>query len=316
MAFTNKTEIEPPNDKERRRQVRRNTLTITMLSAFAVFLPNRFSFAETTDMNTGQTQRPKRIFITGSASGLGHMAARLLAEQGHRVVMHGRSPARAAEALKATPGAQAALYGDLASLKQVRALADQANESGPFDAIIHNAAIGDNESSRMSTEDGLPRIFAINTLAPYVLTALIARPQRLIYLTSSMQSGVNGRTCLDDLLWEKRPWQGSTAYSESKLLDSMLAFAVARRWPQVRSNTVDPGWVPTRMGGRYATDDLDQGYLTQAWLAASDAPEALVSGRHFYHMATRQTNPDALKPEFQDRLIAECERLSGAALPD
>ena len=303
------------NNGEKRQQSRRRMLETVLMFAMATCLPNRHSLAETI-MNTGREQRSKRIFITGSSSGLGQMAARLLIEQGHRVVVHGRSPARAAEALKDTPGAEAALHGDFASLKQVRALAGQANDSGPFDAVIHNAGIGDKETSKTLTEDGLPHIFAVNTLAPYVLTALIARPQRLVYLTSSMQFGVDVQSCLDDLLWEKRLWRGSTAYSESKLLDSMLAFAVARRWPTVLSNTVDPGWVATRMGGRSATDDLNQGHLTQVWLAASDDPQALVSGRHFYHMTSRDTNPDALNTAFQDRLIAECERLSGVPLPD
>lgn len=256
-----------------------------------------------------------RIFITGSSTGLGQMAARYLSEAGHHVVIHGRSPSVATASLGVIPNVQAAVHGDLTSLKQVCSLADQVNQLGRFDAVIHNAAIGAEEADRVVTEDGLPRTFAINVLAPYVLTALIQHPARLIYLSSSMQIGVNGRACLDDLLWEKRPWNGVAAYSESKLLISMLAFNVAQRWPQVLANTVDPGWVATRMGGEHASDDLDQGHLTQSWLAVSNDSQAQVTGQHFYHMTSGPTNPDALNPTLQAQLIAECERLSGVSLP-
>jgi NAD(P)-dependent dehydrogenase (short-subunit alcohol dehydrogenase family) len=263
---------------------------------------------------TAKAQASRRILVTGSSTGLGMLAARLLVAQGHRVVVHGRSSARAAEAMKEVPGAEAALHGDFASLRQVRAFAEQANASGRFDAVIHNAAVGYQEQ-RIVTEDGLPHVFAINTLAPYVLTALIARPQRLVYMSSGMHRGVDGRASLDDLTWERRSWQGSSAYAESKLHDMMLAFAVARRWKDVLSNSVDPGWVPTRMGGRGAPDDLEEGATTQAWLAVSDDKAATVSGRHFHHKARRDSNPDASKPDLQDRLIAACEKLSGVALP-
>jgi hypothetical protein len=64
----------------------------------------------------------------------------------------------------------------------------------------------------------------------------------------------------------------------------MLAFAVAQRWPDVLSNSLEPGWVPTKMGGRSARDDMGQAHLTQAWLAVSDEPEARVSGRYFYDL--------------------------------
>jgi NAD(P)-dependent dehydrogenase (short-subunit alcohol dehydrogenase family) len=262
----------------------------------------------------GKDRPVKRILITGSSTGLGMLAARQLVKEGHRVVVHGRSPARAADAMKEVPGAEAALTGDFASLNDVRAFAEQANKSGRFDAVIHNAAVGYQEP-RTVTVDGLPQVFAVNTLAPFVLTALIELPQRLVYMSSGMHRGVDGRASLDDLLWERRAWQGSTAYAESKLHDMMLAFAVARRWKAVLSNSVDPGWVPTRMGGRGAPDDLDQGARTQAWLAASDDKAVLVSGRHFHHMARRDTNPDAAKVDLQDRLIAACERLSGVKLP-
>jgi NAD(P)-dependent dehydrogenase (short-subunit alcohol dehydrogenase family) len=255
-----------------------------------------------------------RVFITGSSDGLGLIAARRLIASGHRVVLHGRSSARAAEALAAAPGAEAALVGDLASIGETRRLAEQANQSGRFDAVIHNAAVGYQEGQRIKTEDGLAHVFAINTLAPFILTALIERPQRLIYLSSALHRGADAS--LEDLNWERRAWQGTRAYSDSKLHDAMLAFGVARRWPLVFSNALEPGWVATKMGGPNAPDDLEAGAQTQVWLATSDEPAALVSGRYFYHQRQRSPNPAAQDPKLQDRLIAECARLSGLALPD
>jgi NAD(P)-dependent dehydrogenase (short-subunit alcohol dehydrogenase family) len=255
-----------------------------------------------------------RVFVTGSADGLGLIAARRLIQSGHRVVLHARSPARAAEALAAAPGAEAALAGDLASIAQTRALAEQANRSGRFDAVIHNAAVGYQERRRIATVDGLAHVFAINTLAPYILTALIERPRRLVYLSSALHRGADAS--LADLNWERRAWQGTRAYSDSKLHDAMLAFGIARRWSDVLSNALEPGWVPTKMGGSSAPDDLDAGAETQVWLAVSDDPEARVSGRYFYHQRLRPADPAAHDAALQDRLFAECARLSGTALPD
>jgi NAD(P)-dependent dehydrogenase (short-subunit alcohol dehydrogenase family) len=254
-----------------------------------------------------------RVFITGSADGLGRLAARLLVAQGHRVVLHARNAARARDAMRAVPGAEQAVTGDLASLEETKELAVQVNALGEFDAIIHNAAIGYQERARGSTPEGLPRVLAINTLAPYVLTALVHRPKRLVYLGSGMHR--EGDATLRDLTWATRPWNGSQAYSDSKLHDVILAFAVARLWPSVQSNAVDPGWVPTKMGGRGAPDDLAQGAETQAWLAVSDDPAAHVSGDYFYHKRPRKAHPAARDPEVQGTLLAECARLSGVMLP-
>jgi NAD(P)-dependent dehydrogenase (short-subunit alcohol dehydrogenase family) len=254
-----------------------------------------------------------RVFITGSADGLGQMAARLLVAEGHRVVLHARHAARAREAMKAVPGAEDALNGDLSSIEETKMLAEQVNAIGPFDAIIHNAAIGYKERTRGSTADGLPPVFAINTLAPYILTALIHKPKRLVYLGSGMHR--SGDQTLHDLEWNARAWDGSQAYSDSKLHDVILAFAVARLWPSVLSNAVDPGWVPTKMGGRSAPDDLPKGAETQALLAVSDEPAARATGQYFYHKRIREVHPIARDPHAQGTLIRECARISGVALP-
>jgi NAD(P)-dependent dehydrogenase (short-subunit alcohol dehydrogenase family) len=255
-----------------------------------------------------------RIFITGSADGLGQMAARLLVGMGHRVVLQARSDARAEHAMRAVPRAESVLVGDLSSIGQTRALAEQVNRLGRFDAVIHNAAVGYREPRRIATVDGLPHVFAINTLAPYVLTALIDKPKRLVYLSSLLHR--SGDPSLDDLTWQRRPWDGTAAYSDSKLHDALLAFAIARRWPQVLSNALEPGWVATKMGGAGAPDDLEAAPKTQVWLAVSDEPEATVSGAYFYHMKPRDTHPAVRDAAVQERFIEVCEKLSGVRLPD
>ena len=255
-----------------------------------------------------------RVFITGSADGLGQMAAQLLVDDGHQVVLHARNESRARDAMHAVPGAERALTGDLASVAETKALAAQANALGAFDAIIHNAAVGYRERSRGATVDGLPHVFAINTLAPYVLTALIRRPKRLIYLGSGMHR--SGEATLRDLEWKRRAWDGSQAYADSKLQDVILAFAVARLWPDVLSNAVDPGWVPTKMGGSNAPDDLATGPETQVWLAVSNDAGARVTGEYFHHKRTYDVLPAARDIKLQDRLMSECARLSGVPFPE
>jgi len=252
-----------------------------------------------------------RIFISGSSTGLGLMAGQRLAGEGHRVVLHARGAGRAKDARREAPEAEAVVTGDLATIEGARSVADQVNMLGQFDAVIHNAAVGYQEGHRL-TPNGLPHVFAVNTLAPYILTALIGRPGRLVYMSSGMHRSADAH--LDDLLWENRAWRGSQAYAESKLHDAMLAFAVSRLW-DIPSNAVDPGWVATRMGGAGAPDDLEQGHRTQAWLAVSDQPAALVSGKYFHHMQEREPNRQALEIRLQDRLLAACARISGIDIP-
>ena len=254
-----------------------------------------------------------RVLVTGSADGLGQMAARLIVAAKHRVVLHARNSERASEALEAVPGAETVVVGDLSSIRETRDIADQVNGLGPFDAVIHNAGVGYRERQRGATVDGLPLVFAVNTLSTYILTALINRPKRLVYLSSGMHRG--GDSSLKDLLWKERTWNGSSAYADSKLHDVILAFAVARKWKDVLSNALEPGWVPTKMGGPGAPDDLDAGPKTQVWLATSDEPGARVSGQYFFHMKRRAADPAASTESVQDRLLAECAKISGVPFP-
>jgi NAD(P)-dependent dehydrogenase (short-subunit alcohol dehydrogenase family) len=254
-----------------------------------------------------------RIFISGSSTGLGLMAGELLASQGHQVVLHARHEDRAEDARRALPHAEAIVIGNVETIDGAKDVAKQVNELGHFDAVIHNAAVGYRESSR-TTADGLPHVFSTNTLSAYLLTALIKKPKRLVYLSSGLHHHVDAN--LDDILWNQRRWDGTQAYSESKLHDTLLAFAVARRWPDVFSNALEPGWVPTQMGGPGATDDMQQAHLTQAWLAAGSDPKADVTGKYFYHLARMKPNPQAHDAVLQDRLVAICAEISGVTLPD
>ncbi len=255
-----------------------------------------------------------RVFITGSSTGLGLMTGRLLVEQGHAVVLHGRTEARSADAKRALSQAEAVVMGDLSTVGAARDVAERVNRLGRFDAVIHNAGIGYREPKRIETEDGLPEVFATNVLAPYILTALIERPGRLVYLSSGMHHSADAN--LDDVAWTRRRWSGAAAYAESKLHDVLLAFAAARRWPDVASNALEPGWVPTRMGGPGAPDDMDQAHRTQAWLAVSSDKAATTTGENFYHLRPHASNPQARAPDVQDRLLAICERYSRIAWAD
>lgn len=254
-----------------------------------------------------------RVFVTGSTDGLGVMAARLLLQEGHQVVLHARNQKRAEDARASLAGAEAVVVGDLSIIAETTRVADQVNALGALDAVIHNAGIGYREPRRVETVDGLPQLFAINTMAPYILTALIHRPKRLVYLSSGLHR--QGDASLEDITWEKRRWDGTQAYSDTKLHDVLLAFAAARLWPGVLSNSVVPGWVPTKMGGAGAPDDLDQGHRTQVWLAVSDDPEAKVTGENFYHLKRQAPLPITRDNATQDKLLAICERLSGVKWP-
>ncbi|EMD98902.1 daunorubicin C-13 ketoreductase [Stutzerimonas stutzeri NF13] len=240
-----------------------------------------------------------RVFITGSADGLGHAAARTLLAEGHEVVVHVRSRARLPAVEEMLEQGAIATIGDLSDVAQIRDLASQVNAIGRMDAVIHNAGIISGS-----------QLLVVNVVAPYLLTALIQRPERLIYLSSSMHRG--GRADLAGMDWAGRTSTGS--YSDSKLFVTTLAAAVARLWSEVYSNAVDPGWVPTRMGGPGAPDDLRLGHLTQEWLATSNDLEALTSGGYWHHQQREQPHPAVNDAGLQDRLLADLARATGTKL--
>ncbi|MDQ0840128.1 SDR family NAD(P)-dependent oxidoreductase [Sphingomonas faeni] len=253
-----------------------------------------------------------RIFITGSTDGLGLAAARTLMAEGHEVVLHARSPERTAALGSLAPSSLGVVTGDLNSADETRSVADQVNEIGRMDAVIHNAGVY-LERGRGATPEGHARTIAVNTLAPYMLTVLVQRPDRLVYLSSGLHRSAD--TSLHDIDWVNRRWDAGQAYAESKLHVATLAAAVARLWPEVVSSAVDPGWVPTRMGGSNATDDLEMGHLTQTWLAVSSEHAARTSGKYWYHRQQTMPLGEVKQADFQDVMLRKLADLTGVEFP-
>ncbi|KAF2676884.1 NAD(P)-binding protein, partial [Lentithecium fluviatile CBS 122367] len=256
-----------------------------------------------------------RILVTGSADGLGSIVAKRLVANGHRVVLHGRNAQRAKDATTACPGAETVVTGDLSSVAATKALADEVNKLGAFDCIIHNAGLY--RGSFKKTADGIPALAAVNTLAPYMLTCLIDRPKRLVFLSSEMHQAGDGS--LEDILWMERGeqrWSDSTAYCTSKLHNVMFAKAFARRWPDVKSNALDPGWVPTKMGGSSAPGSIGEAVRSYVMLAEGEGSDAQKSGQYF-RPGKRIGSPlnVANDEKAQDRLLDLCAEFTGVKLP-
>ena len=240
-----------------------------------------------------------RILVTGSADGLGRAAAATLLSAGHDVVVHVRNRGRLPAVQELLDLGAGIVVGDLADLEQTRGLAEQANAIGRMDAVIHNAGVSSG-----------PTCMPVNVVAPYVLTASMLRADRLVYLSSGMHRG--GRPRLDTVEWSGTRTPGN--YSDSKLYVTALTVALARLWPDVLCNAVDPGWVPTRMGGASAPDDLRLGHLTQEWLATSDDPEALTSGGYWHHQRRSDPHPSVPDELFQNQLLASLAAFTGTTL--
>jgi NAD(P)-dependent dehydrogenase (short-subunit alcohol dehydrogenase family) len=242
-----------------------------------------------------------KIFITGSADGLGRLTAKALIDQGHEVVIHARNEKRGREALDKIPGAKDVLTADLSDMEETKKLASEVNALGRFDVVIHNAGV-----YRVSAQE----LFAVNTLAPYILTCKIVKPDRLIYLSSDLHQ--SGHAKLESF----KTGINRLTYSDTKLHILMLCKVVARKWPNVYANALNPGWVPTKMGGPGAPDNLESGYRTQVWLAVSNDENAKVSDRYFYHMKETHSKPEADDLKLQERFIALCEDITGILFPD
>jgi NAD(P)-dependent dehydrogenase (short-subunit alcohol dehydrogenase family) len=245
-----------------------------------------------------------RFFITGSSDGLGSLTAKRLVAQGHQVVLHARNADRARDASAACPGAEAVLVADLRSIDETKKLAAEANKHGPYDAIIHNAGVYLG-MEHVPGKSGLPTLFTVNTLAPYLLTCLMARPKRLVYVSSSMH--MSGRPNLDG--GGKQILKSD--YSDSKLHNVMFAKALARRWPEVGCYSVDPGWVKTKMGGPAAPGRVEDGVDTFVMLALGQGEAGWSPGGYFVDSQERRPSPVAEDVRLQDQLLTELAGISG-----
>lgn len=244
-----------------------------------------------------------RILVTGSNDGIGAEIARILTAQGHDVIRHARNAERA--------GSSQFVVGDLSSLASTRELAAEVRRRGTPEVVVHNAGWGSKDDSRPLTEDGLEKTFQINALSPLLLTALLPKPRRIVFVSSD--SIVRGKLRLDDLQHEQE-WTQDAAYADSKLAMTALAFALARRWPDVLSNAVHPGWVSTKMSGYAAPLTVAQGADTPVWLAVSEDPAALVTGTFFQDRTAIEVNPQAYDHALQDALLTHCLDLCSADL--
>jgi len=240
----------------------------------------------------------KRILITGSTDGVGRATADALLDDFHRVVMHARTTARLAAVQDLIDRGAEAIVGDLSDVHEVHDLIEQANSLGPFDAVVHNAGVLHGA------------VLPVNVTAPYLMTAGIERPGRQIYLSSSMHRG--GHPNLSGVDWTGE--RETHSYSDAKLFVTALMAAVARIRPDVVAHAVDPGWVPTRMGGPGASDNLDLAHVTQAWLATTANPEALVSGRYWHHQKTEKPHPAVHDKGFQNELLSSLYEQTNVAL--
>ncbi|KAL2866199.1 NAD(P)-binding protein [Aspergillus lucknowensis] len=263
-----------------------------------------------------------RIFITGSSDGIGLATAKLLADQGHAVVLHARNPSRAASTQSSVPNSAAVLTGDLSSISETKALAADAKRllnGAPFDTIIHNAGIGYGATaSREITADGIAAVFAVNTLAPYILTCLMGKPSaRLLFMSSDSHYG-------GDATLRNGGVTRSHSYADSKLHDVMLANAFARRWGATEGGGDDgvqvvsmhPGWVRTKMGGGMAPVGLERPARVLAeWAVGKGEFANLRSGAFFTTRGEEDAHPGAGDVNKQEELLRICREVSGVAVP-
>lgn len=254
------------------------------------------------------------VFITGSTDGIGLAAAKDLVADGHTVIGHARNEVRADSLRRTVPGIHDVVVGDAASFEDIKRVAAEVTSLGQLDVVIHNVGVGYREPRRITTVDGHAHVLQINVLAPYLLTALMPKPARMIWTSSGLHR--SGEASVEDIDWRRRSWNGFQAYSDSKLFDAALAFAVARRWPETQSNALEPGWVATKMGGAGAPDDLAQAHVTQVWLAEAAEAAARTSGDYFFHQKRAPFHPAVDDFTFQDELLAACADLTGVTLPN
>lgn len=254
-----------------------------------------------------------KILITGSADGIGQAAAKVLADNGHAVWLHARNNDRAASAHKAVPKAQGVLIGDISEVASMKAFAAKANETGPWDAVVHNAGLGLSTDGK-KTAEGVAQIFSVNSMAPYVLTSLMEKPKRLLYVSSGLH--MSGDDSLEDVGWTSgRSFVPMQAYNDTKLHNVLLANAVAKRWTDVQSCSLDPGWVKTKLGGGGAPGSTDPPAKMIASYAAGESVAGDKSGVYLNPGGVGKPHGAATKGEKQDKLMQIYAELSGVSFP-
>lgn len=237
-----------------------------------------------------------KIFITGSSDGIGLQTAKELINLGHKVILHARNEKKAIELKSHLKNANKILVGDLTSIYETKQLANEINSLGNFDTIIHNAGVFKNDKSE---------IFKVNVLAPYILTACVKKPKKIIYIGSNMHP--QGIVDLENLSIEN-----GVDYSTSKLLLSIFSLALSKKWKEVLVNTVDPGWVKTKMANYNAPDSLKDGSNTQVWLSTDESFKD--TGKYFHHLKEIKYCDIVYDEEIQKNLIEKIEKITNIYL--
>jgi retinol dehydrogenase 14 len=263
-------------------------------------------------MDAAASMTGKTVLITGGTGGIGKAAAVALASMGARVGVTGRDRARAEQAAitirrESNNAAVDVFVADLSSQAEVRRLADEVLAAYPrLDVLLNN--VGGFWAHRHVTADGLEHTFALNHLAPFLLTSLLlerlraSAPARVVTVSSAAQS--MGRIDFDDLMGEGK-YSGQRAYNQSKLANVMFSYELARRLKGagVTATVLHPGVTNTGFGAedtargwgpliavmRLFMKNPDQGAETSVYLASSSRAEGL-TGKYFANRTAKKTH--------------------------
>jgi NAD(P)-dependent dehydrogenase (short-subunit alcohol dehydrogenase family) len=270
------------------------------------------------------------VLVTGATDGLGKALAHELAREGATVLLHGRDERRVREAMEeigADTGNDSlrVFRADLASLAEVRALADEVLDKVPrLDVLVNNAGIGTTlpgGGARQESKDGYELRFQINYLAGFLLTRLLepllarSTPSRVVNVSSAGQMPID----FDDVMLE-RSYDGPRAYCQSKLAQVMFTFELSRRrdgGDPIATCLHPATYMPTKMviaAGVSPISTVDQGVEATRRLVfeAADA----VDGRYFNGLAEARANPQAYDAEARDRLWRLSESLTASPPTD
>ena len=260
------------------------------------------------------------VLVTGATDGIGKETARALARNGARILVHGRDPRRTTatcEELR-TGGAMAEpVVADLSSLSEVRALADEVrSRTDRLTVLVHNAGVF--MKQRQLSPDGFELTFAVNHLAPFLLTALLrglltdSAPARVVTVSSVAHQ--RARLEFDNLQGE-RSFDGYRAYATSKLANVLFAFELAARlrMDRVTSNALHPGVVTTKLlyegFGTTGINPAD-GARTSVFLASSPEVEG-ITGMYYENSRPARVAPAAEREELREKLWTVSEQLTG-----
>jgi NAD(P)-dependent dehydrogenase (short-subunit alcohol dehydrogenase family) len=269
------------------------------------------------------------ILVTGSTDGLGEQVVRDLAAAGATVLLHGRDPARvdaAVRRIRDETGNEELRYylADFSSLDEVRRLSDEIQaDHDRLDVLVNNAGIGSGarDARREISQDGYERRFAVNYLAPFLLThrllplLRVSAPARIVNVASAGQSPID----FDDVMLE-RHYDGMRAYSQSKLALIMFTFDLAEQLAgtDITVNSLHPAsLMNTKMvfeAFDSASSDVQEGADATVYLATSPEMEE-VTGRYFDGQRESHAEDQAYDRDARDRLRRLSEELTGMHVP-